>query len=116
MSFSCKGYRENILTFKSDLTKVGVPVTIAGVSEVLQAPAEKDFIGITCYADGKMAGVIMDGYVEMPYTGTIPSFGYTYLVSDGSNGVKTPASTTTSKHNVIVLKLDTTKKIVGFIL
>ena len=116
MSFSYQGYGENILTFKSKLTKVGLPVTITRENEVIQASAESDFIGVTCYADGNMVGVIIDGYIEMPYTGVAPSFGCTYLVSNGSNGVKSPGSSTTSKHSVRVLKIDPSSSTVGFIL
>lgn len=116
MSISTNGYGENILTFNTNVTEVGVPVLIGGLSIVQKAPAEKDFLGFTCYADGEIAGVIMDGYVEVPYTGSIPAFGFTALVSNGSNGVKVPSSSATSNHIVRVLKIDTDKKIVGFIL
>ena len=113
MSISCKGYGENVLTFSTNITGAGVPVAVNGNNSVEPAPADKDFIGITTYADGEIAGVFIDGYVEVPYTGTTPSFGFTALVSDGSNGVKT---STTSNHFVKVVYTDPAKRIVGFIL
>lgn len=116
MAISYKGYRENILTFNSDITKVGVPVIVGANSKVFLASADTDFIGFTCYADGKLAGVIVDGYVEVPYTGNAPLYGSVSLVSNGSNGVKTASSSSTTKHVVRVIKLDTANKIVGFIL
>lgn len=116
MSISFKGYGENVLTFNAQFSQVGVPVSIHQDCEVKAAAADKDFIGITCYADGDVAGVIVDGYVEVPYTGTTPSFGYCNLVANGSGGVKVTASGTTSNHTVRILKIDTDNHIVGFIL
>lgn len=116
MSISFKGYGENVLTFNSKASKIGVPVRIDEDREVREASAENDFIGVTSSIDGKMAGVIMDGYVELPYTGNKPTYSYCYLVANGSGGVKMPASGTTSNHIVRVLTVDTENKIVGFIL
>lgn len=116
MAISFKGYGENVLTFNAELSEVGVPVDVAMGEMVTKAQAEKDFIGITCYADGKFAGVIVDGYVEVPYTGGSPSYGYCNLVANGSGGVKSPDSGTTSNHFVRVLRVDSENRIVGFIL
>ena len=115
MYISFNGYGENVLTFNTELSKAGVPVSVDDDCKVKETPAEKDFIGITRYADGELAGVIVDGYVEATYTGSKPTFGYCNLVADGSGGVKV-ASGTTSNHIVRVLKVDTDKNIVGFIL
>ena len=111
-----KGYGENVLTFETEITDVGVPVTLNSNGEVSKAAAGNDFIGFTSSADGKIAGVIIDGYVEAPYTGTAPSYGFCALVSNGTNGVKTADSGATSKHIVRVLKVDKGNEIVGFIL
>ena len=116
MSISFKGYGEKVLTFKTSLTEVGVPITPGTDCTAYRATADRDFIGISCSADGEYAGVIVDGYVEVPYTGSAPNFGFCNLVSNGSNGVKTPGSSTTSNHIVRVIKIDTQNKIVGFIL
>lgn len=115
MAISFKGYGENVLTFNPEVFKTGVPVSIHSGCAVREAAAEKDFIGITCYADNEVAGVIVDGYVEMPYTGSMPAYGYCNLVADGSGGVKVPAGST-SNHVVRVLKIDVENNIVGFIL
>ena len=116
MPISFKGYGENVLTFNTTLTKIGVPVSVSTECKVVEAAADKDFIGITCYADGEFAGVIMDGYVEMTYTGSSPTLGYCNLVANGSGGVKAAASGAGSNHIVRVLKVDTDNKIIGFIL
>lgn len=116
MSISFKGYGENVLTFNTTLTKVGIPVMVSSDCRVVEATTDRDFMGITCYADGELAGVIMDGYVEMTYTGSIPTLGYCNLVADGSGGVKAAASGASSNHIVRVLKVDAENKTVGFIL
>ena len=116
MSISFKGYGEKVLTFKTTLTEAGVPVIAGTDNKAYRASVEKDFIGITRYADGQYAGVIVDGYVEVPYTGSAPLYGFCNLVSNGANAVKTASSSTTSNHVVRVLKVDTENKIVGFIL
>ena len=113
MSISCKGYGENVLTFNTKLTEVGAPVYIGADNKALLASADNDFVGFTTYADGEIAGVIVDGYVEVPFTGAAPSYGFTSVVSNGKDGVK---SSITSKHVVRVLKIDNQNKIVGFIL
>ncbi len=113
MSVSFKGYGENVLTFKSILKDKNTLVKINSDSSVSKALADEDFIGITVYADGKYAGVVVDGYVEMKYSGTKPAEGFGALVSDGANAVK---SSTTSKHIVRIIKVDSDNGIVGFIL
>lgn len=113
MSFSFKGYGENVLTFPTKLTEAGIPVEVGANSVVSKAAADKDFIGVTSYADGELAGVILNGYVELPYTGTAPAFGFSALAANGTGGVKTASSAT---HLVKVIKVDTSKKTVGFIL
>ena len=113
MSISVKGYGENVLTFNTELTEAGVPVTVGADSTVSKATADSDFIGFTTYADGEIAGVIVDGYVEVPYTGSVPPYGFAALVSNGTNGVKT---STSSKHIVRVVKVDIDTRTVGFIL
>lgn len=116
MSISFKGYGENVLTFKSEVSEAGVPVIVTADCVVRAAAADKDFIGIACEVNGDVAGVIMDGYVEMTFTGNTPAYGYCHLVADGSGGVKAAASGTASDHIVRVLKIDTENNIVGFIL
>lgn len=113
MSISCKGYGENVLTFNTNLTEAGVPVAVDADRHASLAAEDTDFIGFTTYADGKIAGVIVDGYVEVPYTGTVPTYGFTPLVSNGTNGVKL---STDSKHIVRVIRVDTYNNTVGFIL
>ncbi len=113
--FYYNGYRENALTFSSESTSTtkGAPVKMSVEDTVKNSADGEDFIGICKYSDEIIASVIMDGYVEVPYSGTAPTLNLCSLVSNGTGGVKVSS---TAKRNYKVLKVDTTKKIVGFIL
>lgn len=102
-----------MLTFPTKLTEAGIPVVVGENSEVSKAAADKDFIGVAVSANGEFAGVILNGYTELPYTGTAPAFGFCALAANGTGGVKT---STSSNHIVKVIKVDTVNKTVGFIL
>lgn len=110
---SFDGYRENVLTFDCYLTKTGFLASLANDGYAVQCIDNNDFLGVAVSADGLHAAIQIDGYVEMPYTGDPPQRGYCALVSDGNNNVKL---STTSKHIVRVIKVDTDSKTVGFIL
>ncbi len=112
-SVSYNGYRENVLTFDSNLSSVGFLAMLANDGVAVQCIDNSDFIGVAVSNDGNHAGIQTDGYVEIPYTGDPPLHGYCALVSDGKNNVKI---STTSKHIVRVIKVDKDKKIVGILL
>lgn len=113
VTVSYKGFNENVLSFKTELTEAGCPVQISTSNEVRKASKGQDFIGVLISTDGVIGAVQLEGYVELEYTGTTPTLGFCGLVSNGNNGVEV---STTTKHIVRVIRLDTSKKIVGFIL
>jgi len=109
-----KGYSENVITIRKDETATaGYPVSV-GDNGVNNAVANAGFIGICRSVREGFCGVQTQGYAEVPYTGTTPSYGYVKLVANGNGGVlvKTDASVPFVK----VLKVDTDNKTVGFIL
>lgn len=108
------GYGENALTFIIDTTATkGAPVVVTQQDTVNDATDGQDFIGICKDSNDITVTVIMDGYVEVPYTGTEPTVNICSLVSNGAGGVKVSS---TAKRNYRVLKVDKVNKIVGFIL
>lgn len=113
--FYYNGYGENALTFSTNNTGTtkGAPVNIKMESIVQNSNDGEDFIGICKDVNSITATVIMDGYIEVHYTGTEPTYNYCGLVGDGKGGVKTSA---TAKRNYKVLKVDKNENIVGFIL
>lgn len=113
--FYFNGYGENALTFSVDLesTKKGTPIKIDTFNVAKSVSDGEDFIGVCKGVDSIKATVIMDGYVEVPYTGTEPTLNYCGLVGNATGGVKVSA---TAKRNYKVIKVDKEKHIVGFIL
>ena len=105
---SFKGFDQKILTFKvASAIDAGTPVKISANSTVAKAGANAAFVGIVSSSSDDAAGVIMGGYVELPYSGDSAP-----VAADGNGGI-TAAST---GRTVTVLTVDTTAKTVGIIL
>ena len=111
---SFKGFDQKILTFKvASAIDAGTPVKISANSTVAKAGANVAFVGIVSSSSDDAAGVIMGGYVELPYSGdSAPALGTVTVAADGNGGI-TAAST---GRTVTVLTVDTTAKTVGIIL
>ncbi len=108
------GYGENTLTFFiGEVATKGFPIIATDDNTAKNATDGQDFIGICKDSNEMTVTVVMDGYVEVPYTGTAPTLNLCSLVSNGTGGVKVSS---TAKRNYKVLKVDTVNNIVGFIL
>lgn len=111
---SYNGFNEKLLTFRNIEVKVGDPIAIKldGVAE--RANNNSEFLGICVGipAEG-YATIQVEGYIEVPYTGTKPEPGYMPFTSNGNGGIKME---TGGRILYKVLKVDTTKRIVGLIL
>ena len=111
---SYKGFGEQFLTFKNTKVQKGDLVSIKtdGVAEKANNSAK--FIGV-CVDDSHEGYITVQvsGYVELPYTGTMPNMNYSALTSNGSGGVKFE-----NGGDVIfkVLKIDSANNTAGFIL
>lgn len=91
----------------------GKPCKITANNTVGACAAGDKFFGVVSRVEGSVAGVIMGGYVELPYTGTTaPTVGHCALVADGTGGVKTDAGGV----QYLVCKVDATNKIIGLFL
>ncbi len=112
MIYDYKGFNENVLTFPAVGTlAAGNPVAISAEGAAV-ASANSDFIGIcTGVADG-VATVQVSGYVEVKATG-IANYGYNGIASNSTNGVKKYDN---AVRKAYVIKIDSTKGTVGFIL
>lgn len=113
LTLSYKGFNDNVLSFKTDMTETGFPVQMETSQRIKRAIKGQDFIGVITSADGTIAGVQVDGYVELKYSGSAPNYGFCALVSDGNDGVQVSA---TSKHVVRVIMIDENTNTVGVIL
>lgn len=114
MTFAYKGFNENTATFAAyDDVEKGVPVEMAESCTVKKAIDGQYFVGVCSGVIDGIAGVQLTGYIEMKYSGTVPSLGTCQVVSNGDGGIKITAS---GGRMVTVIKLDTEKKTVGFII
>ncbi|MBQ3929026.1 MAG: hypothetical protein II711_02925 [Clostridia bacterium] len=110
MNVSFNGYGENIATFETaaDVT-VGAPVMISDNGKV--SAATSAFCGVCKGLRNGYAAVQLDGYVRLPYTGTV-TVGYTKLVIN-SGKIKTD---TTNGRQILVVDVDTADGTAGIIL
>lgn len=113
MSYSYLGYEKKILTMPaSGNVTQGAAVTMTANGAALPA-ANTDFIGVVDSVNKTFAGVQTEGYVECRYTGTAPTLGVCGLMAD-SLGYVTASADAQRKYRV--LKLDTSRRLIGFIL
>lgn len=111
---SFKGIGELVVTFRANLTKESESkfVKMKADSEVELCADGDVFLGkILKYEDRGTASVQIGGYMEAIYSGAAPTVGFTKLSADASGGVKVDAAT---GREVKVVKIDSTKKIIGF--
>ena len=113
MSISFNGYGENIITFNTGKVTQGYPVAVSAEKTVSNSAANVDFIGIAYSTNESITAVKTDGYVELPYTSTPPTVGYSRLVSNGTGGVKVNENAGKSYK---VLFVDAVNAVVGFML
>lgn len=117
MKVSFEGVNEQVLSFKSasvtDGALVGKPVKMSASLTVAGCSANDVFVGFGIHDEDGFAEVMTHGFVKCAYTGdTAPAVGFATLVCSSATAVKT-AST---GRQVLVLTVDTTNKIVSFIM
>ena len=117
MNVSFEGVNEQVLSFKSasstNGTLVGKPVKMSANFTVAGCSANDVFAGICIHDADGFADVQTCGYVECAYTGdTAPAVGYGLLACASASAV----AAAEAGREVLVLKVDTTNKIVGFIM
>lgn len=115
MVVSLNGFNNLVATFNATSgTKQGC-VVMDSQTTVKNPIGNDDFIGICTTVGKDTVGVLMQGYVEMPYKGTTPTVGYKNLVSSGADFVEVKDTPVASKKRLIT-SVDTVNKTVGFIL
>lgn len=117
MKVSFEGVNEQVLSFKSasvtDGALEGKFIKMSGNFTVAACAATNAFAGMCIHDEGGFADVMTHGYIECEYSGdTAPAVGYATLVCASA----TTVSTAQTGREVLVLKVDTTNKIVGFIM
>lgn len=114
MKVSFEGIGEQVISFaaasgtaKNEFVKISANGTVAKCS------ADDVFAGYCINVDGGFADVKTAGYTEVGYSGeTAPSLGFCKLLAAGSGKVTADSD----GREYLVLKVDTTNKLVGFIM
>ena len=113
MNFSINGYGENTTTFRTTgLVCKGHTVKMADNLIVSPCEAGDDFIGVATSAGDGYAGIQLDGYVKIDFSGAAPSIGWWGLVADGKGGVSAAAD----GRKYLVVEVDTNNNKAGIIL
>lgn len=113
MSISVNGFNEKTLTFKAEKTvKAGTPVKISKNDTVAACATGNAICGVAVNVDGGYAGVQLQGFVTLKYTGPAPSLGLSLLAADGTGGVKTADA----GKKYIITNVNTEKTTVSFML
>lgn len=119
MSISFEGFNEKVLTFEKDTGAVaaGDPVKISGNGKVSKCSTGEKFCGFAVSVRDNLVGVQISGYREVDYTEGSElddpeiSLGYS-TVTAGANDSLAAA---TAGNTIMVVSMDTTNKVMGFI-
>lgn len=113
MNISLQGFNTSYATFIADSTaEAGKAVVIKSAYTVGKPTAVAPLMGVITSKRDDNALVQMSGTVALAYTGTAPALGYTALASDtAGNAIANEAG-----RKVLVVAVDTTSKIVTFII
>ncbi|MDD6023683.1 MAG: hypothetical protein PUC06_05515 [Oscillospiraceae bacterium] len=104
------GIGSMVITVKDGGVVPGQPCKCSGGKAMEKAAAGEAFQGVCLWQRDDIAGVQVDGFVTMPYTGTAPTVGFDILAADGNGGVQKSAS---GKSRMIV-DVDSVLKTVTF--
>lgn len=116
MKVSFEGIGETVATFYNSGAAAGDAVKLSANGTVTKAAAGERFMGVCISAETDFAAVQLTGVETMPYTGTAPTVGYGYLLSDGAGGVKVDSAATKVGGEYLILEVDTAAKTAAFIL
>ena len=86
------GIGSMVITVKDDGLALGQPCKCSGGKAMTKAAAAEAFHGVCLWQREDIAGVQVDGFITLPYTGSAPAVGFGILAANGSGGVQTAAS------------------------
>ncbi len=115
MDISLQGFGQKTATFLTSTTDLvaGEPVMMDTSYTVKRATAGQFVIGVCSHSNGSYASVILNGVVEVPYSGSSPTLGLYGLCCDGAGGVKADSD---PLFYYKILNIDSTNKILTLIL
>ncbi len=90
MKVAFNGFEEKLLTFLTDDSlEPGQLVAPASAGKVAAAQEDEEFMGVVTQVKDDCVVVLMRGFAEIDYSGTISAPGYYCLVAD-EDGIATP--------------------------
>ena len=92
MNVSFDGIGDKPVTFLTSNATSGAVVKVSAAGTVALCSAGDAFDGVAVLVDGGYAGVLLNGFATLAYSGTAPAVGRAVLVADGAGGVKTAES------------------------
>lgn len=111
--YNYNGMGEQYVTFAAtDAITVGQVCKISANDTVDACDDGDRILGIVAEKRDGTAGVVIGGYVELPYSGTLSGAGFVKLAADGSGGVKAA----TGGHEYLVIRVDSAASTVGLFL
>jgi hypothetical protein len=112
---SLNGFNTQTVTAQStaDDLAINTPVSYDADGNVGATATGKEFTGICVAVHDKYASVQLEGYIEVNYSGSNPGVGMVHLVADGAGAVKADSTSTGALRRVV--RVDTTNKVIGFL-
>ena len=116
MNVSFEGVNEQVLSFKSATgdaaAEKGKFAAMSDNFTVAVCAANSVFVGMCINKVDNFADIMTRGYMECKYSGTAPKLGYVKLACASADTV----ASADAGREVLVLKVDTANKTVGFIM
>lgn len=100
------------VTFASDDAAEGQVCKMSANGTVTACDEDDAFIGVVESIRGGFASVVLNGYVELPYSGTAPDLGYAILAADDAGGVAEAEAGRTC----LIVTIDSTNGTLGMFL
>lgn len=116
MAISFEAIGERMVTFTAASGLTEGKVCKISANGTVGPCSEEGFCGVVGQVRGGMAGVILEGFVELSYAGTTaPGLGYTILTTNKAGEV-VPAAEGGTGRTCLVVSVDTVNKKIGLFL
>ena len=113
MAISFDAIGEKYVTFAAGENAEAGKVCKVDAEQTVNACAQGDaFCGVIANVRGDAAAVIMGGYTEIVYSGSVPGYGYVKLAADANGGVKADDG----GREYLVVHVDETNGMIGLFL
>lgn len=113
MRVAFEGTGDLVLSFEADESLTpGALVVLSDNDKVVAAGEGVRPAGLCLQLRCGIAAVQVKGFVELPYSGTVPTVGWNSLLCDGTGGLKTAADGS----SCLVVHVDTATQTIGLYL